>query len=69
MFVGVIVDNFHKCRQEQAEEEKRLKAERRARKALNNGRLGGCLYCVSFFLTSYDSPNNNKLRHVFLLSI
>ena len=30
MFVGVIVDNFHKCRREQQAEENRIKAEKKA---------------------------------------
>ena len=29
MFVGVVVENFHKCRQDQEEEEARLREEKR----------------------------------------
>ena len=29
MFVGVVVENFHKCRQDQEEEEQRLREEKR----------------------------------------
>ncbi|XP_022257393.1 voltage-dependent T-type calcium channel subunit alpha-1G-like isoform X2 [Limulus polyphemus] len=32
MFVGVVVENFHRCREEQEKEEKALRAEKRARK-------------------------------------
>ncbi|XP_030634877.1 voltage-dependent T-type calcium channel subunit alpha-1H [Chanos chanos] len=32
MFVGVVVENFHKCRQDQEEEEARLREERRQRR-------------------------------------
>lgn len=31
MFVGVVVENFHKCRQDQEEEEARLREEKRQR--------------------------------------
>ena len=31
MFVGVVVENFHKCRQNQEEEEARLREEKRLR--------------------------------------
>lgn len=31
MFVGVVVENFHKCRQDQEEEETRLREEKRQR--------------------------------------
>jgi voltage-dependent calcium channel T type alpha-1G len=33
MFIGVIIDNFHRCREAQAEEENRLNQEKKARKA------------------------------------
>lgn len=36
MFVGVIVDNFQKCRIEQQDEERRIKAVRREIKRLRN---------------------------------
>lgn len=32
MFVGVVVENFHKCRQQQEEEEARLREEKRQRR-------------------------------------
>ncbi|RWS29033.1 voltage-dependent T-type calcium channel subunit alpha-1G-like protein, partial [Leptotrombidium deliense] len=32
MFVGVVVENFHRCREEQEKEERALRAEKRARK-------------------------------------
>ncbi|GAA6073827.1 voltage-dependent T-type calcium channel subunit alpha-1H [Tachysurus ichikawai] len=32
MFVGVVVENFHKCRQDQEEEEARLREEKRHRR-------------------------------------
>ena len=34
MFVGVVVENFHKCREEQAAEEQIRKAEKRKQKLL-----------------------------------
>lgn len=34
MFIGVIIDNFHRCREAQAEEENRLNQEKKERKAL-----------------------------------
>ncbi|CAB1344286.1 unnamed protein product, partial [Coregonus sp. 'balchen'] len=33
MFVGVVVENFHKCRQDQEEEEARAREEKRAKRA------------------------------------
>ncbi|KAI4884014.1 hypothetical protein NFI96_019525 [Prochilodus magdalenae] len=38
MFVGVVVENFHKCRQDQEEEEARLREEKRQRKLEKNRR-------------------------------
>jgi len=32
MFVGVVIENFHKCRAEQEREEKAMRAAKRARK-------------------------------------
>lgn len=32
MFVGVVVENFHRCREEQEKEERAARAEKRARK-------------------------------------
>ena len=32
MFVGVVVENFHKCRESQEKEEKARRAEKRAQK-------------------------------------
>ncbi len=32
MFVGVVVENFHRCREEQEKEEKAIRAAKRARK-------------------------------------
>lgn len=32
MFVGVVVENFHRCREEQEKEEKALRAAKRAKK-------------------------------------
>jgi voltage-dependent calcium channel T type alpha-1G len=32
MFVGVVVENFHRCREEQEKEEKAMRAAKRARK-------------------------------------
>ncbi len=34
MFIGVIIDNFHRCREAQAEEENRINQEKKERKAL-----------------------------------
>lgn len=33
MFIGVIIDNFHRCREAQADEENRINQEKKARKA------------------------------------
>ena len=38
MFVGVVVENFHKCRQDQEEEEARLREEKKQRKLEKNRR-------------------------------
>ena len=43
MFVGVIVDNFHKCRREQQEEENRIRAEKRTLARLKR-HLGKYIY-------------------------
>lgn len=46
MFVGVVVENFHKCRQDQEEEEARLREEKRLkmiekkRRSKENGGAG-----------------------------
>lgn len=38
MFVGVVVENFHRCRAEQEKEERARRAEKRARKLENRRR-------------------------------
>uniref|UniRef100_A0A6Q2YZR0 Voltage-dependent T-type calcium channel subunit alpha n=1 Tax=Esox lucius TaxID=8010 RepID=A0A6Q2YZR0_ESOLU len=39
MFVGVVVENFHKCRQDQEEEEARAREEKRAKRAEKRRRI------------------------------
>uniref|UniRef100_A0A6Q2Y551 Ion transport domain-containing protein n=1 Tax=Esox lucius TaxID=8010 RepID=A0A6Q2Y551_ESOLU len=42
MFVGVVVENFHKCRQDQEEEEARAREEKRAKRAEKRRRITVC---------------------------
>ncbi len=46
MFVGVVVENFHKCRQDQEEEEARLREEKR-QKRMEKKRRSKCVVVFS----------------------
>lgn len=66
MFVGVVVENFHKCRQQQEEEEARLREEKRQRRLekrrrSENGEMGckGIYICIHIFI------NMNFLTLIF----
>ena len=61
MFVGVVVENFHRCRAEQEKEERARREEKRARKLENRRRSMICLFfslsfqwpvCVSLFVVA-----------------
>ncbi|KAK6312570.1 hypothetical protein J4Q44_G00182340 [Coregonus suidteri] len=45
MFVGVVVENFHKCRQDQEEEEARAREEKRAKRAEKRRRTEETCFC------------------------
>ena len=51
MFVGVVVENFHRCREEQEKEEKARRAEKRARKLEKRRRS------IAYFLNIFNSQN------------
>ena len=47
MFVGVVVENFHRCRQEQEKEERARRAEKRQRKLEKRRRSMALVRCMS----------------------
>lgn len=53
MFVGVVVENFHRCRQEQEKEEKALRALKRAQK-MEKRRRSKRILVVRFTLDTFD---------------
>uniref|UniRef100_A0A672TQJ4 Calcium voltage-gated channel subunit alpha1 I n=1 Tax=Strigops habroptila TaxID=2489341 RepID=A0A672TQJ4_STRHB len=52
MFVGVVVENFHKCRQHQEAEEARRREEKRLRRLEKKRRIGN-LHCNYLFTTVF----------------
>lgn len=58
MFVGVVVENFHRCREEQEKEERARRAEKRARK-LEKRRRSRTLFCN---INNYDTPSDFPLH-------
>ncbi|TMS15478.1 Voltage-dependent T-type calcium channel subunit alpha-1H, partial [Larimichthys crocea] len=57
MFVGVVVENFHKCRQDQEEEEARLREEKRLKMIEKKRRKEG-----HFLLTRFDGQTQKHSR-------
>jgi voltage-dependent calcium channel T type alpha-1G len=50
MFVGVIIENFHKCREEQEREEKARRAAKRAKKFEEKRRSKTYLYLINLMI-------------------
>lgn len=57
MFVGVVVENFHRCREEQEKEERARRAEKRARKLEKRRRSRTLFSTLNNYETPSDSPS------------
>lgn len=57
MFVGVVIENFHKCRESQEKEEKARRAAKRALK-LEKKRISESFSVISSFAMLYGVPQS-----------
>ena len=59
MFVGVVIENFHKCREEQEREEKARRAAKRARKYLEK-QISNFIFGVH---SVFDNPTEESINY------
>ena len=68
MFVGVVVENFHRCRAEQEKEERARRAAKRAKKIEERRRSmkNSFFDLFIFIISTYQSHNGRSIDRTFL---